>query len=307
MTVAAFEGPLVSYGSRSPLGQGGSNNADLGPSVFYGGSGFIDPRGGYNVTKYGLYMTGGGESAMINQVPSAIAANNIAASQAATAGTPLTLVSSSGAGITVLASALVVPPALNTIAVGTLAIDGAPAIINFGLAQVSSGKAKVAGYDPTTMLARNVRVTSAGNDSAGFFTVAGYDVYGYPQTEKITGANVGVASGKKSFKFVSSVTPGGTISGSNVQVGTGDVYGFPMLSSFWGDTDIVWNNSWITTNTGYLAADTTSPATNVTGDVRGTYAVQSASDGTKRLMVFCSPSLNNIALGTVGMFGVTPA
>lgn len=307
MTVSAFEGPLVSYGSRNAPGQGGSNNADLGPSAFYGGSGFVDPRGGYNVTKYGLYMLGGGESAVINQVPSAISAVNIAAAQAATAGTALTLVSSSGSGITVLSAATVVPPSQNSVPSGALAIDGVPAIINFGLTQLSSGKSKVSAYDPTKMIARNVRITSAGNDSAGTFLVSGYDVYGYPQTEQITGANASVASGKKAFKFIVSVTPAGTISGSNVSVGTGDLYGFPMLSSFWGDVDILWNSAWITANTGYTAADTTSPATNTTGDVRGTYGVQSASDGTKRLMIFCSPSLNNIALGTVGMFGQTPA
>jgi hypothetical protein len=305
MAGSAEKGPKVIYGTRAPLGSGGSENPALAPSLCWGGMNLYDPRAGYNQTKMGAIGLGGGESAAINQVPSAISAVNIAASQ--TPGSAaLTLVSTTGAGITVLSTATTVWSSGNVIPVGTLAIDGLPGLVSFGLASVSNGYTYISMYDPTKAIARNVRITSGGNDSGITFTVAGYDLYGYPQTEAITGANAGVASGKKAFKFVSSITPSGAVA-STASAGTGDVYGFPLLSSFWGDTDIVWNNAWITANTGYLAADTTSPATSTTGDVRGTYAVQSASDGTKRLMVFVAPSINNLALGNAGLFGQTPA
>src|SRR6185312_3690541 len=183
---------------------------------------------------------------------------------------------------------------------------GPPALVSFGTNSEAGNYTYISMYDPTAAIARNVRITSGGNDSGITFLVAGYDLYGYPQTEQITGANIGVASGKKAFKFITSITPSAAVA-STASAGTGDVYGLPLLSSFWGDVDVVWNNACITANTGYTAADTTSPATATTGDVRGTYAVQSASDGTKRLMVYVNPSINNLALGVPGLFGQVPA
>jgi hypothetical protein len=306
-------GPLVVYGSRNPLGTGvgGSNNPDIAPSLFYGGANLFDPRSGYNVTKMGAIGMSGGESAVINAVPSAISAVNIAASQSPGA-SALTLVTVTGAGITVVSTATTVWASGNVIPVNALAIDGLPGLVSFGLASVSNGYTKVSMYDPTKSLARNVRITSGGNDSGISFLVSGADVYGYPQTESITGANAGVAAGKKAFKFIYSITPSGAAAGT-VSVGTGDVFGLPLLSSFWGDIDVVWNNTWGTTpGTGYVAADTTSPATSTTGDVRGTVSVAlitggSASDGTKRLTVYVNPSINNLALGNAGLFGQTPA
>lgn len=300
---AAQSGPLIIYGQRPPLNQGGSNNPDIAPSLIYGGSGFIDPRAGYNVTKAGAIGLGGGESAIVNQVPSAISAVNIAAAQVPVAATPLTLVSATGAGITVLAAALTVWPSGNVIPAGTLVIDLAPTLLQFGLASVSNGYTPVSFYNPQTAISRALRITSVGNDSAATFLVSGWDWGGYPMTQLVTGANATIATTLKTFKFIGSILPAGTLSGSNVSVGTADVFGFPMLTSFWGDQSLIWNNANIAVNTGYVAADTTSPATNLTGDVRGTYAVQSASDGTKRLMMFVEPSVNNIALGVTGMFG----
>lgn len=306
MGVSAEKGPKVFYGTRAPLGSGGSENPDLGPSLAWGGFNLYDPRSGYNQTKMGAIGLGGGESAAINQVPSAISAVNIAASQ--TPGSAaLTLVSATGAGITVLAAPLTVWASGNVIPVGALAIDGAPGLVSFGLPSVSNGYTRISMYDPTKAIARTVRITSGGNDSGITFAVAGADLYGYPQTQTVTGANAGVATTTKTFKFIYSITPSGAVA-STASVGTGDVFGFPLLSSFWGDQDIVWNNTWITSSAGFTAADTTSPATGVTGDVRGTYATQaSASDGTKRLMVYVNPSINNLALGNAGLFGQTPA
>lgn len=303
---SANKGPLVIYGTRAPLGSGGSENPNLAPSIFWGGVGFIDPRPGYNVTKAGSIGFGAGDPPTINQVPSAISAVNIAASQSPGAGA-ITLVSATGAGITVLAAALTVWGSGNVVPIGALAIDGPPALVSFGRASLSNGFTDVSYYDATASIARNIRITSGGNDTGITFTVNGYDLYGYPQTEAITGANAGIASGKKAFKFLTSVTHTGSVA-TTVTIGTGDVYGFPILSSFWGDATIVWNNAFVTANTGYLAADVTSPATATTGDVRGTYAVQgAASNGTLRLIVYNNPLISNVALGSPGLFGITPA
>jgi hypothetical protein len=305
MAGTAFKGPLVVYGSRPPLGSGGSENPALAPSLFWGGASVFDPRAGYNVTKAGAIGISGGEGAVLNQVPSAISAVNIAASQSPGAAA-ITLVSATGAGITVLATATTVWSSGNVIPVGALAIDGLPGLVSFGTNSEAGNYTYISMYDPTKSIARNIRITSGGNDSGITFAVVGADLYGYPQTQTVTGANAGVAVTTKTFKFIYSITPSAAIA-STVTVGTGDVYGFPMLTSFWGDQSVVWNNGNIAANTGYVTADTTSPATGVTGDVRGTYAVQSASDGTKRLMMYVNTSVNNIALGSAGLFGQTPA
>lgn len=305
--VTAFKGPVGIYGKRPPLGNS-NENPYLAPSFAYGGWGFYDPRGGYNVTKAGALCLFAGDGASLNQVPSTLAANNIAASQTPTANTPLTLVSSTGAGITVLAAAVTVWPAGNSIPSGTLAIDGASGLVSFGSNAEAGSFSPVTFYDPTKAIARAVRVHSVGVDTSATFKVAGYDIYGYPMTETITGGSGADANGKKAFKFITSVTPAGTLSGSAVTVGTQDVFGFPLLASFFHEVLIYWNSTSITANTGFVAADTTSPATSTTGDVRSTYATQSsASDGTKRLAMYVNPSVANLALSTAGMFGVTQA
>lgn len=303
MSKSAQPGPLIIFGQRLPLGSAGPTNPDLAPSLFWGGSGLFDPRGGYNLVRAGaLGFLGTTGIAVVNAVPSTISAVNIAASQSPGAGA-ITLVSATGAGITVLAAALVVWPSGNTIPVGALALDGAPGLVAFGIPDLATGYTSVSLYDPTKALARNVRITSGGNDSGIVFTVNGYDIYGFPMTEAITGPNATLASGKKAFKFITSVTHTGSVA-TTVTIGTGDVFGFPIRSDFFSENEIFYNSAGITANTGYLAADTTSPATTTTGDVRGTYGVVSASDGTKRLVIYASPSVANIGSNT-GLFGVT--
>lgn len=309
MARSTLTAPAHVVQQRNALGNA-NQQPDSAPSLAYGGGiGLQDSRLAFN--KYnnvsqgastGTAIIGWYDTAMVvNAVPSAISAVNIAASQSPAAGA-ITLVSSSGAGITVLATAFLAFPSLNTIPVGALALDGNPSYQKFGL------RDRTWFYDQASFLARNVRITSGGNDTGITFTVSGYDVYGYPQTETITGASGGVASGKKAFKWVTGVTHTGSVA-STVTIGTGDVYGFPLRSDSFGYVYIIWNNTSITANTGFVAADTTNPATATTGDVRGTYATQSASDGTKRLEI--GQTLNIAGLNTTpisnGIFGVTPA
>ena len=64
----------------------------------------------------------------------------------------------------------------------------------------------------------------------------------------------------------------------------------------------MWNNATIAASTGYLAAVLTTP-TATTGDVRGTYALQSAaSNGTLRVMATQTPIAGNLN-NAVGLFG----
>lgn len=298
MSVAAHNGPLVSFGT-APYGT--DANPDRGPSMFDQGAAVLDPRsiftyapGISDTHKYYGHMLSG--VVAIDAVPSAISATNIAAAQVPVAGTALTLVSSSGSGITVSTS---ITDASTGLAVtGLLAIDTAMAAATFGSA------AQTSIWDPTKAISRNIRITSVGDDSGATVTIVGYDLYGYPTDETITCANAGVAAGLKAFKYISSITPAGTLSGSNMSVGTGDVIGLPLRADYVGQVRIVYNDAVITASTGFTAAVTTDPATATTGDVRGTYALQTASNGTRRLHVYIYPSVANIS-STTGLYGVT--
>jgi hypothetical protein len=298
---------VVAFSFGVPGGLAADYNADRGPSVFDQGMALMDPRGPFAYLPgqragspiYGFLGTTGIPT--LSVVPSALAANNIAASQTPIANTALTLVSTTGAGVTVGQS---IQRSDNNVTVtGLLALDGPSAGKAFGQGPTGSG-GSVYIWDPTTLLARAVRVVSVGNDSTATFTVRGFDIYWYPMVETITGANAGTATGKKAFKYIQSITPAGTLSGSAVTVGTTDIIGLPLRSDYFGEFEVNMNATWITASTGYTVPDATSPATATTGDVRGTYALQTASDGTKRLMLFQSPSVNNIS-SAVGLFGVT--
>jgi hypothetical protein len=163
-------------------------------------------------------------------------------------------------------------------------------------------------YNPLCMLGRNVRVTTQSGDTA-VYTVRGFDIYGFPLTEAITANGASTVSGKKAFKYVTSVTPVGTV-GAGASVGTGDVFGFPLFSLSFQDVYLAWgttgNSGLVTATTGYLAGVSTDPATSTTGDTRGTYNVQSASNGTNRLTVWQNPPPTSI-ITTTGTYGVTQA
>lgn len=304
MAVSAFAGPIVSYGV---MGIGINGNPDRGPSVFDQGIALMDPRSQFTYTGagaspqvYGWF--GGTRLQVITQVPSQLSTTNIAAAQLAVAGTAMTLVSSSGAGITVNTS--VTRGDNGVIVTGQLAIDLAQVPIPFGRGGDGNGGA-VRIWDPTEGIARNVRITGNGNDTSATFLVSGYDLYGFPMTERITGANAGTASGAKAFKYISSVVPSGTLASTLVSVGTGDVIGLPIRADLWGEVEVTYNNTKITASTGFTAAVTTT-ATATTGDVRGTYALQTASDGTRQLSVYVTPNVVNINSAT-GLCGVTQA
>lgn len=306
MTITAFDGPLIGGFPSNPYGTNGTSsdnqNPEAGPSLFNGGTALLDPRQPFTYyagqdfgqKTYGWYSST--QCLVVDAVPSTISAVNIAASQSPGAGA-ITLVSSSGAGITVGTS--ITNASTGATVKGLLAIDGAMTGLGFGQAL------SVNLWDPTKALSRNIRIVSGGNDSGITFTVSGYDVYGYPMTETITGANAGTASGAKTFKYISGITHTGTVAGT-VTIGTGDVFGFPLRCDRFSNALIYWNSALITASTGFTAAVTTSPATATTGDVRGTYAVQSASDNSKRLTVYITVPPANVSTIT-GLTGVTQA
>lgn len=296
MAVHAQKGPFVGFGQGAPsgggIGQASDPNTARSPSLWDQGCGIMDPRvpyayspgaamGGAAIGDRGAYgWWGTGRMEICNQVPSTLSTVAIAAAQVPVAGVPLTLVSASGAGITVGASLTRADTGAAVSAL--LAIDGA---------QVPVQNGAVGGnifWAPLTGLARAVQILSVGDDHSGTVTVRGFDLYNFPMTETIALTNAVTATGKKAFKYILSITPAGTLSGSNISVGQADVIGFMLRADRQQFVEIWWPDyTLVTSATGFTAAVTTSPATATTGDVRGTYALQgSASNGTRRLVMF---------------------
>jgi hypothetical protein len=163
-------------------------------------------------------------------------------------------------------------------------------------------------WNQLDMISRAVSITSTGSQVVQNFVVRGFDIYGYPMTETITtvGTTAITTNGKKAFKYIQSVTPSVTDAAGSYSVGTQDIIGFPLrtenftVGNEWDNT-IVYNGAVIGASTGYTAAVLTTP-TATTGDVRGTYTLQSASNGTKVLQISQTPQL--AAYGSaIGLFG----
>jgi len=97
--------------------------------------------------------------------------------------------------------------------------DGISAAASVGTnAALTIGGALASGGSVALDSGRIVTILSAGDDSAISFTVTGTDVNGDAQTESITGANAGTATGSKYFKTISGISAVGNPAG-NVSAG----------------------------------------------------------------------------------------
>jgi hypothetical protein len=144
--------------------------------------------------------------------------------------------------------------------------------------------------------------------TARAFTVSGFDYYGQAMSEVITVAVAGTAvTGLKAFYQVSSVTIAG--SATAVVVGTSDVLGIPVRVANVAYVASVKSNNTLAQDAGTFVAADTATATTTTGDVRGTYAPATASNGIVRTVM--GVLLPGIAVGPnatrVGALGVTQA
>lgn len=166
-------------------------------------------------------------------------------------------------------------------------------------------------FDPTQAIERGVSVAGTVLAAGGSFTIAGADIYGQTQSEVITIAS-GATTGKsvKAYKIINSVTPSFVDSTHTYSVNTADLFGFPFRSDFWETLAIYYAGVVKTSSTGWTAGDKTSPATTSTGDPRGTYALQTASQGINRLVVYQTLAFQNLGRAGVNtpqlLFGVTP-
>jgi len=155
-------------------------------------------------------------------------------------------------------------------------------------------------------LPRAVKVNCS--TTARAFTVSGYDYYGQAMSELITVATAGTAvTGLKAFYQISGVTIAG--SATACVVGTSDVLGLPVRVTNVAYVASVKSNNTLAQDAGTFVAADTATATTGTGDVRGTYAPATASNGIVRTVM--GILLPGIAVGPnatrVGALGVTQA
>ncbi len=166
-------------------------------------------------------------------------------------------------------------------------------------------------FDPTQAIERGVSITGSVTALGGNFTITGYDIYGQQQTELLTvvsGASTTLS--KKCYKVIQAVTPAFTNTANTYSVNTTDLFGFPFRNDFWENLAVFNAGAFISTSTGWTKGDKTSPATTTTGDPRGTYSLQSPSNGANRLVIYQTLPFLNIVRANPNnpqfLFGVTP-
>lgn len=198
----------------------------------------------------------------------------------------------------------IVPAALSA-----TAVCAAQAIA--GAANATINGASASGGVATFDVARNVSiVSSSASDTTQTVTVTGTDYYGQAQTSRLTINGTTTVNGLKAFKTITQVAVSAAFVG-NLSVGSGDTFGLPYRVT---DAGYLLRTGWagaVADNAGtFTAADTTSPATVTTGDVRGTFLpATSAANGSRRLVI--AIGLTAIQAGPTatqaGAIGVTPA
>lgn len=157
---------------------------------------------------------------------------------------------------------------------------------------------------------RSVTVTATGANTATY-RVTGYDAYGQLMTQTLAAPSTSTVATTKAFKSIISVTNINATAGTNgLTVGFNDKFGIPVRTTDAAYVVAVKWNAALADDAGtFVAADTTSPATAVTTDVRGSYTPSSAANGTRRLVaVIGVPALGSGPQATrIGAFGVTQA
>jgi len=209
----------------------------------------------------------------------------------------------------------VVPQALVT---NNVAASQTPAAAGSLTLTAGTSVRSVVRSDGTTVLQldlpRAVQLTTVSGTitTSRNLTVSGYDYYGQPMSEVIatgtTSSAVANVAGKKAFYQISSIAISGALPVAII-VGTTDVLGLPVRVFNVSYVASVKSNNTLAQDAGTFVAADTATATTTTGDVRGTYAPATASNGIVRTTM--GILLPAIAVGPnatrVGALGVTQA
>lgn len=185
-----------------------------------------------------------------DSVPVALVANNIATAQVGGVGTALTLTAGKGVQL-----------------------------------KPNGGPGGVTVYQLDVPRAVSVGV-GAGSPTTSNIIVTGYDVYGQPMSELIASGTTQstTVNGKKAFFQITGITSSASTT-VTITIGTTDILGIPVRVTAAPFLATVKFGTTLAQDAGtFTAADATNPATNITGDVRGTYVPSASTDGAKRLV-----------------------
>lgn len=168
-----------------------------------------------------------------------------------------------------------------TVVKASLGAPIATAAANLRAAAAVGGAGALALLLATLDVPRNLIFTSSGNDTGITFTITGKDEASRTVVETVTGANAGVAAGKKAFKTITSIVASGASAGT-VAVGIGNVLGLPVWVPNAGAILKEFQDNTVPTAGTFVAglARATTPSA-TTADVCGTYVPNSAPDGAK--------------------------
>lgn len=194
-------------------------------------------------------------------------------------------------------------------------------IVNAQAVAGAGNVATLAGTTPGTLSTeaasghgRTLRYASSGaGDTSQVVIVTGLDQYSQPQTEKVTLNGTTPVLGTKGFATIVSVNVSAAMAG-NLSVGTQAIFTLPYCLAGKYDMLAAWVDASAeekTTGT-LVVADTTNPATNVTGDTRGTWSPATAPNGARnyylwyRLPKPSGTAVETQRLQTRRIYGVTP-
>lgn len=211
----------------------------------------------------------------------------------------------------------ILPAATQTANIGNALVSGAAATFAAAATQTATTLGPGAGAtfvilgDGTPAIQldvdRAVTLQSAGNLAGVTFTINGYDRYGQRLSFQLAGPNAATVTTTKTFRGIISVVASAAV-GTALQVGTSNIFGLPFRVTDRTYIAHVGYNNVLARDGGVLVpGDATSPATAVTGDVRGTYAPSGVTTGTQRVVVVialtgiqCGPNATRL-----GAYGVT--
>jgi len=315
MTVTALSGPIVQFGitlsstsGDGITGQDFEHNEQRAPQITDLGDSFLDPRSAY------AYEPGGGvtnltfgffnNQGIVDFKPTTASTNALVSTTASSGTSTFTLAAASTANGTY--STTIIAPETGK-ATGTLiALDSTAAYLAFGTA------GSICMWNPGAGTGRNIIIRPSSNGDAGTFSVAGRDMYGYKMTETLAAGSTTI-TGKKAFKYISSITNCTTPVSTGVIVGFGDVFGFPLAVPYAGLNLAVYASSTafgtaaaaVQSSATIVLASTVATQTSTTPDVRGTWASSLASNtGNVRIQIVVTPAAS--AMAAISSTNVSP-
>lgn len=175
----------------------------------------------------------------------------------------------------------------NPVAIDVDGICAAQAVA--GAANATINGALASGGAVTLDVARAVQIDSSdAGDTTQTVTVTGTDVYGRAMSEAIAANGTTAVSGKKAFKTITQVAVSAAYTG-NLTVGTTDILGLPVFLPNAGHIlGELTNGAVPTAGTVVAGIVTAGGSTATTGDVRGTYLPNQATDGSKVYQIIVS-------------------